>query len=852
MMGFRFFRRINLFPGVSINLGKRGASLSVGPRGMKTTIGKRGIKQSIGIPGTGIRWETPYKKFGEDKGGGCPVGRAPSCGYKSPVPGQSTVKEAKYRTPSGVPSDINEIIRRCEFAMQIDLVLKVAFWTSVSLMLVALLVYIFGSCSCTPICVSTILLVVSVLSWSIGRKCLSVSLSGVNPAKRDVVQSAQLGDAFGSAEVVETCWPLRIGSNRDYSTIPKSRAFVLYKTGFPFKTTSGFKTYCFAASRWLMTDWGAIIIRGGKAVAMPYAGIEIEAKKVVLYKQGCVPSDVQVVRTNWLHETKSGAPDRRYGYNPCNMLCNYGIVHITAGKNKGIDTALLISRTNGTALFPERQVTVQHNSSNQEGGGDMVDESYFNAIYKASSDLVSYIVSLNSSRKVRKILNDIAGLEALDKGQSLCRYNARLTILVYNDLRKVFERLGHSISRLDTYEGVGLMMVVSQLFKVAVEMSQFKDPDFCIQLSRNMASVISSANESFTVENIPVPLIFHYAMNRDEADREVALRYATLVYRWASLIAKVDGTISASESECLSEIAKLYGSEGCVFEKDASETEVDDKGSSKIEDGEGGSDPIGDLDSLIGLAPVKMEVRKLASFIEIQNQRQSKGLKIAPTSYHCVFTGNPGTGKTTVARIVARIYKELGVLKKGHLVETDRAGLVGEYVGQTAVKTNKIIDSALDGVLFVDEAYSLIGGGENDYGREAIATLLKRMEDDRKRLVVILAGYTDDMKEFIESNPGLRSRFNRYIEFPDYSSEELIEIFKSNLSKNEYILDPSAEDELVEVINNAIACKDRTFGNARYIRNLFERVIERQALRLSGVAPLTQKMLQTIEEADFQ
>ena len=191
------------------------------------------------------------------------------------------------------------------------------------------------------------------------------------------------------------------------------------------------------------------------------------------------------------------------------------------------------------------------------------------------------------------------------------------------------------------------------------------------------------------------------------------------------------------------------------------------------------------LDSLIGLAGVKDEIGKLQSFIKIQLLRRSQGLKTSPISYHCVFTGNPGTGKTTVARIVAEIYRELGVLKKGQLVETDRSGLVAEYVGQTAVKTNKVIDSALDGVLFIDEAYSLAPSAPADFGSEAISTLLKRMEDDRDRLVVILAGYGDEMQTFIDSNPGLQSRFNRYIHFDDYSAEELMAIFELNLKEHQ-------------------------------------------------------------------
>ena len=261
--------------------------------------------------------------------------------------------------------------------------------------------------------------------------------------------------------------------------------------------------------------------------------------------------------------------------------------------------------------------------------------------------------------------------------------------------------------------------------------------------------------------------------------------------------------------------------------------------------------PTKELDSLIGLASVKTEVETLSNFIKIQQTRAAKGLKTSAVSYHCVFTGNPGTGKTTVARILAKIYKKLGVVSKGHLVETDRAGLVAEYVGQTAVKTNKIIDSALDGVLFIDEAYSLISGSENDFGKEAIATLLKRMEDNRDRLIVILAGYTKNMKDFIDSNPGLQSRFNRYIEFPDYSADELLQIFEVSMKKYEYHFGEGAKEHLQRYFENKVAHKDANFGNGRLVRNVFEKSLERQANRLAREVNLTTDRLSQIEIEDL-
>lgn len=260
-------------------------------------------------------------------------------------------------------------------------------------------------------------------------------------------------------------------------------------------------------------------------------------------------------------------------------------------------------------------------------------------------------------------------------------------------------------------------------------------------------------------------------------------------------------------------------------------------------------DPYEELNSLIGLTSVKEEVTSLANFARIQKQRQDRGMKTASMSFHCVFTGNPGTGKTTVARILARIYKDLGIVKKGHLVETDRSGLIAEYVGQTATKTNAVIDSALDGVLFIDEAYALLDG-KGGYGGEAIATLLKRMEDNRDNLVVIVAGYTNEMKSFIDSNPGLQSRFTRYINFPDYSAGELFDIFMSRADKYSYKLDADAEQYLRKDLAQTVAHKSRNFGNGRYVRNLFEKTITNQANRLGTRKNLSEQELSQITLSD--
>ena len=262
--------------------------------------------------------------------------------------------------------------------------------------------------------------------------------------------------------------------------------------------------------------------------------------------------------------------------------------------------------------------------------------------------------------------------------------------------------------------------------------------------------------------------------------------------------------------------------------------------------------PLKYLDSLIGLTSVKEEIKTLNNFVRVQQLRREKGIPSSSISYHLVFTGNPGTGKTTVARIIAAIYKELGILKKGHLVETDRSGLVGGYVGQTAIKTNEIIDSALDGVLFIDEAYSLASSGSNnDFGPEAIATLLKRMEDNRDRLAVIVAGYSAEMKSFINSNPGLKSRFLRYIDFPDYSSEELYQIFEHIINTEGYKITEPAKTEIQKAIEEKINKGDRDFGNGRYVRNIFEEAIKSQANRITSQGVINDDELITLTEQDI-
>jgi SpoVK/Ycf46/Vps4 family AAA+-type ATPase/uncharacterized membrane protein len=259
-----------------------------------------------------------------------------------------------------------------------------------------------------------------------------------------------------------------------------------------------------------------------------------------------------------------------------------------------------------------------------------------------------------------------------------------------------------------------------------------------------------------------------------------------------------------------------------------------------------------ELNALIGLNQVKQEITTLINTVKVNKMREKNRLKQSPMSLHLVFSGNPGTGKTTVARILGKIYCKLGILSKGHLIETDRAELVAGYIGQTALKTKEIIEKAKGGILFIDEAYSLTPqNAGNDFGLEAVDTLLKAMEDYRDDFIVIVAGYPDLMKIFLKSNPGLQSRFNTFINFEDYKPNELLEIFMSLCKQHNYIVETNAIDTLTGIFEDIYSQADESYANARTVRNFFEKSIKRQANRLANNGMLSKEDLQTLVIEDF-
>lgn len=536
---------------------------------------------------------------------------------------------------------------------------------------------------------------------------------------------------------------------------------------------------------------------------------------------------------------KDGSADRRYTYNPEYPIClysNYEVIFQNSTLFKIMCSNSMICKFD-PSIEIEELINKNIMSNNQE---------YYDLIDELKYQLKIINDDLNKSDELKDFLTQHSDENSLGSFDTILQYCLLFDISkTYNIL---FEKFGEN-----RMHKLALVVLSASIMG---ENSQFINElsyDSLLQMQNgDKLDAIIDNFSGFGKKNNPISIslnnkkeleIFSLPNVLRLSNSEFIDKYATFLYRLATVLAKSDNVINESEEEVLKTIYKMLNPKNKIT---SNKDKIEKSKILTIEES------LKQLDNLIGLQYVKSEVTSLVNFVNFQKEREKHGLKQNDISYHCVFTGAPGTGKTTVARILASIFRSLEVIDKGHLIETDRSGMIAEYVGQTAVKVDKIVNESLGGVLFIDEAYSLSTGSSEDFGKEAIATLLKRMEDNRDNLIVIVAGYTDKMKDFIEMNPGLKSRFNRFIQFDDYSPTELVSIFKKMCEASDYILKTEVEIILKQEFTKIYETRDDSFGNGRFVRNMFEKTIENLSNRISKSKQITKELLTTIEKEDLE
>ncbi len=885
-MPLRFRQRFKILPGIYLNLVKNGISTTIGPRGANINIGKQGVYLNTGIPGTGISNRQNLLGGKEKLNFNQPIDTTPiiltdensnidstqqiitSVGLKGLKEHLEESKDQRQSLASEI-KDIENILSE----LQSDLSEKQKG---------------FFSLFTKKETVENLENNINETTQSIAdlKKEYEESKANIDIQFDAEIQGQYKKLSFAFSELInsKTIWDITTETiNTEIKSSANSiveRKEVKFKwdtidfiksdhSAFHLQNANGSNLFIYPAFVLLMDKQDEITLIDLKELKFNFLEQRFNERKETL------PSDSKIVDYTWYKVNKDNSRDLRFVGNFQIPVVNYGAIkfsyvssNINLTEGNSIVHSLLGSlQVDGLTKFSNclnetyyiSNVDVTRNFANEfekylgllRGDGlmtldnsEIFSKKYFDLLLDFSDNVNIVVRKLESNPKLLDKLKDVVeGMSVVDFVQ----------FCVFYDFYQILKIVGKEKGSVNpnSLGAFGFLLISPKIIqKLSAASLEMNYETLKIMFSTGIQK--DPVESMIKLADIPNPLKISIQDNTKESSPKIlgnalsittALKlisdplfdeYATILYRFANIIAKADNSISKEEENVLKEIYQFT-------HNPLSDEENKSLNISKVNEKETIAEILNELETLVGLNAVKQEVKSLINYITIQKEREKVGLKSSQVSYHCVFTGSPGTGKTTIARIIAKIYMHLGILKKGQLVETDRSGLVAEYLGQTAVKVNKTID----------EAYSLVGEHKDDFGKEAVATLIKRMEDDRDKLIVILAGYTYEMKTFIDSNPGFKSRFNRYIEFADYPPSELGAIFKLNCSKLDYILTADAEKKLLQVITTTFNNRDKSFGNGRYARNLFEKSLERQANRIASVPSLTKDILITITEDDI-
>jgi len=866
-MALRFRQRIKVLPGIYLNLGKNGISTTIGPREANINIGKQGVYLNTGLPGTGI--SNRQKLFGNKNNPENLIEQDKT----SPINGNNSQDSTQDIVTSEGLTGLKEQLEAAKNERELTAIevketkdKLVELQSKLLKMQTGLLSKLF-----------------------IKKEVIENVEKEVNETSQDLIeirnhyeenkadinillepeleeQFEKLNISFGQLTKCDKIWD--ITEEREVTELKSSAKSVVERkevkfgfedldfikskhSAFCFQNANGSNLYFYPGFILLMDKQNVITLVDLKDLHINFIQQKFQESA------NTIPTDSKIIDYNWAKINKDGSRDMRLKGNYQIPIVKYGALHFES--RSGINETYHISDVYIAQNFAnelEKYLDLLNPHIKQSeaiGKMNIFSKKYYDLLIEFSKQLTIIINKLSKDEfLIEKIKDSLNGI-GIDKFFSFC---------VFYDLWQILKILCKYQYTKESLEVTGVVLLSNKILKSSDDYFKLGYEIVAKGHSTGVFKDVAKSMEELAARNNPLEvnvkiLNENQVVSAKKLQSNLSLpstlkilndplfdEYATTLYRFATIIAKADDIVSKDEEEILKEIYKLIH---IPLPEDVNN-------SLKISDvnkNESLNEVLNELDTLIGLEGVKQEVKSLINYIKIQKEREKVGLKSSQVSYHCVFTGSPGTGKTTIARIVAKIYMHLGILKKGHLVETDRSGLVAEYSGQTAVKVNKTVNSAIDGVLFIDEAYSLVGENQDDFGKEAVATLIKRMEDDRDKLIVILAGYTNEMKTFIESNPGFKSRFNRYIEFVDYAPNDLESIFKLLCTKLDYNLNEGAENKLRKVLKVAFTDRDKSFGNGRYVRNLFEKTLEEQANRIAAISSLTKEVLTTILEEDI-